>query len=240
MALTHHELRELIARGQAGDEAARQQVIEANLRLVWSVAHRFRHRGHDMEDIYQIGCVGLLKAVDQFDLRFEVRFSTYAVPMMMGEIQRYLRDDGKMRVSRSLKELHHKLRIIQEQFTEINGRSPTLLEMQEASGAAMEQIHLALNAFRPVHSMEENVFEQDGDAVTWKEHIADQATRPALEQVILRDAIQSLPVRDRKFIFLRYFRDQTQTEIAQVFGISQVQVSRMEKRILHHLRERNG
>ncbi len=237
MALTHLEVRELIARSQKGDEQARHEVIENNLRLVWSVVQRFQHRGYEADDLYQIGCVGLVKAVDKFDLSFDVRFSTYAVPMMIGEIQRFIRDDGTVKISRSLKELDYRIRKVRDPLTQTLGRMPTIHELAAAVNAEPEQVILAMEALKPVHSIYETMYEQDGDALTLFDQLADKDQRSTIDHVALRDAIERLEPREQRIVYLRYFRDQTQSEVASELGISQVQVSRLEKRILCRLRD---
>ncbi|MED4581485.1 RNA polymerase sporulation sigma factor SigF [Brevibacillus choshinensis] len=230
--LTNDQVKDLIAKSQAGDADARELLVNSNIRLVWSVVQRFINRGYEADDLFQIGCIGLLKAVDKFDLSYDVRFSTYAVPMIIGEIQRFLRDDGTVKVSRSLKETANKVRRAKDELYKQFGRAPTIAEVAEAVGITPEEVVFAQEASRAPSSIHETVFENDGDPITLIDQIADEGVNKWFEKIALKDAISRLTEREQLIVYLRYYKDQTQSEVAERLGISQVQVSRLEKRIL--------
>ncbi|KMY50657.1 RNA polymerase sporulation sigma factor SigF [Peribacillus loiseleuriae] len=235
--LKDDELRSLIRRSQSGDQEARDKIVNSNLRLVWSVVQRFLNRGYEPDDLYQIGCIGLLKSVDKFDLSFEVKFSTYAVPMIIGEIQRFIRDDGTVKVSRSLKEMAHKVRRAKEELSKTYGRVPTLAELAEHLELTPEEIVLAQEASRSPSSIHETVYENDGDPITLLDQIADTNETKWFDKIALKEAIHGLDERERLIVYLRYYKDQTQSEVAVRLGISQVQVSRLEKKILQQMKD---
>ncbi|RID89293.1 RNA polymerase sporulation sigma factor SigF [Peribacillus asahii] len=235
--LKDEELRRLIRSSQSGDQEARDLIVQSNLRLVWSVVQRFLNRGYEPDDLYQIGCIGLLKSVDKFDLSFEVKFSTYAVPMIIGEIQRFIRDDGTVKVSRSLKEMANKIRRAKEELSKTYGRVPTVNEIAEHLELSPEDIILAQEANRNPSSIHETVYENDGDPITLLDQIADQSDTKWFDQIALKEAIHELDERERLIVFLRYYKDQTQSEVASRLGISQVQVSRLEKKILQQMKD---
>lgn len=235
--LTNDQVRELIAKSQAGDTDARELLVNSNIRLVWSVVQRFINRGYEADDLFQIGCIGLLKAVDKFDLTYDVRFSTYAVPMIIGEIQRFLRDDGTVKVSRSLKETANKVRRAKDELYKQFGRAPTIAEVADAVGITPEEVVFAQEANRAPSSIHETVFENDGDPITLIDQIADDGVNKWFEKVALKDAISRLSEREQLIVYLRYYKDQTQSEVAERLGISQVQVSRLEKRILQTIKD---
>ncbi|AXN37404.1 RNA polymerase sporulation sigma factor SigF [Peribacillus butanolivorans] len=234
--LKDEELRNLIQRSQSGDQDARNLIVNSNLRLVWSVVQRFLNRGYEPDDLYQIGCIGLLKSVDKFDLSFEVKFSTYAVPMIIGEIQRFIRDDGTVKVSRSLKEMANKIRRAKEELSKTYGRVPTVNELAEHLELSPEEIIMAQEASRSPSSIHETVYENDGDPITLLDQIADNNETSWFDQIALKEAIHELNERERLIVFLRYYKDQTQSEVAARLGISQVQVSRLEKKILQQMK----
>jgi len=238
--LSDEEVRELISRSQAGDQEARDRIVNANIRLVWSVVQRFLNRGYEADDLFQIGCIGLLKAVDKFDLRFDVKFSTYAVPMIIGEIKRFLRDDGSVKVSRSMKELANRIRTVRDELTKEYGRQPTVSDIAEALSITPEEVVLAQEALRSPASIHETVFENDSDPILLMDQIADDSHEKWFDRMALREAIERLSEREQLIVYLRYFRDQTQSEVAERLGISQVQVSRLEKKILQTIREQIG
>ncbi|AVQ99287.1 RNA polymerase sporulation sigma factor SigF [Oceanobacillus sp. M65] len=233
--LTDDQVKEYIKRSQQGDKLARDILVEKNVRLVWSVVQRFINRGYDPDDLFQIGSIGLIKSIDKFDLSYDVRFSTYAVPMIIGEIQRFIRDDGSVKVSRSLKETGNKIRRKKDELTKKFGRSPTVKELAEAMELSPEEIVHAQEAAKSPHSIHETVFENDGDPITLLDQIADQDTR-WFDRISLQEAIRCLNERERLIVYLRYYKDQTQSEVAERLGISQVQVSRLEKKILHDMK----
>lgn len=231
------EVKRLIALSQAGDNLARDTLVSCNIRLVWSVVQRFMNRGYEPDDLFQIGCIGLLKSVDKFDLSYDVKFSTYAVPMIIGEIQRFLRDDGTLKVSRSLKEMANKVRKMKDEMSKTLDRLPTIGEVADALGVTPEDIVFAQEANKPPTSIHETVFENDGDPITLIDQIADDTQERWFDKLALNEAIGALTERERLIVYLRYYRDQTQSEVASRLGISQVQVSRLEKKILASIRE---
>ncbi|WP_306974320.1 RNA polymerase sporulation sigma factor SigF [Alkalibacillus salilacus] len=235
-ALSHEELISLIQKSQQGDTKARDKIIERNTRLVWSVVQRFINRGYEADDLFQIGCVGLIKSIDKFDISYEVRFSTYAVPMIIGEIQRFIRDDGTIKVSRSLKELNHKIRAKTEELTKQFNRSPSMKELSEALEIPQEDLVLAIEANQGTHSIHETVYENEGDPITLMDQIADQDSN-WFDHIALREAIEQLDQREQLIIYMRYYKDQTQADVAKRLQISQVQVSRLEKSILAKLED---
>jgi RNA polymerase sporulation-specific sigma factor len=238
--LKDHEVKELIKRSQNGEQAARDLIIQKNMRLVWSVVQRFLNRGYEPDDLFQIGSIGLLKSVDKFDLSYDVKFSTYAVPMIIGEIQRFIRDDGTVKVSRSLKETGNKIRKAKDELSKVFGRVPTVHEIAERLEITPEEVVLAQEASRAPSSIHETVYENDGDPITLLDQIADETETGWFDKIALKEAIRDLDERERLIVFLRYYKDQTQSEVASRLGISQVQVSRLEKKILQQMKDRMG
>nr|CAA90874.1 sigma factor [Heyndrickxia coagulans DSM 1 = ATCC 7050] len=236
--LKDEEVKNLIRRTEEGDQEARDLIVEKNIRLVWSVVHRFLNRGYEPDDLFQIGCIGLLKSVDKFDLSYDVKFSTYAVPMIIGEIQRFLRDDGTVKVSRSLKETGNRIRKIRDELTKKLGRSPTVHEIASELGMPVEEVVMAQEAGKAPSSIHETVYENDGDPITLLDQISDQNDQKWFDQIALQEAIRGLEERERLIVYLRYYKDQTQSEAGERLGISQVQVSRLEKKILRVMKER--
>lgn len=231
------EVKRLIALSQAGDTVARDTLVNCNIRLVWSVVQRFLNRGYEPEDLFQIGCIGLLKSVDKFDLSYDVKFSTYAVPMIIGEIQRFLRDDGTLKVSRSLKEQANKVRKMKDELSKTLGRLPTIREIADELNITPEDVVFAQEANKPPASIHETVFENDGDPITLIDQISDDSEDRWFDRLALNEAINTLNERERLIVYLRYFCDQTQSEVASRLGISQVQVSRLEKKILKTIKD---
>ena len=234
------EVAVLIARSQAGDKAAREALIEKNLGLVHHIVRRFLGRGYDAEDLFQIGAIGLMKAIDKFDLAYDVKFSTYAVPMISGEIKRFLRDDGIVKVSRTLKENGWKIRQAAEQIYHERGRDATLEEIAEATGLAREDIVMARDAKVEVESIYKSVYQSDGNEIYLVDKLPEKKddNEKLLNHMLLEQLIGELGEEERMLIRLRYFQDKTQVEVAKNLGISQVQVSRMEKKILIRMREK--
>ncbi|MDO5521187.1 MAG: RNA polymerase sporulation sigma factor SigF [bacterium] len=231
---------ELIERSKQGDKEARDQVVNMNIGLVWSIVRRFTGRGHELEDLFQIGSIGLIKAIDKFDTSFEVKFSTYAVPMITGEIKRFLRDDGMIKVSRSLKEIAGKVRITKEILGNRFDREPTIDEISEELGIPTEDIIMALESNSEVESLYKTIYQGDGNAIYLIDKL-EQATdenENIIDHIALQEIIDTLSDKEKNLIELRYFRDKTQTDIAKELGISQVQVSRLEKKILKVMKER--
>ena len=228
----------LIRLSQAGDRQAREQLITENVGLVWSMVRRFLGRGCEAEDLFQIGTIGLIKAIDKFDVSFDVKFSTYAVPMISGEMKRFLRDDGMIKVSRTLKENNMKLRASGERLSLKLGRDATLEEIAEDTGLSMEDIVLAMEACTEVESLSKPVNRGDGTEGTLAERIPgnEDATEQIVNHLVMKQLLQELKEEERELINLRYFQNKTQTEIAGILGVSQVQVSRLEKKILQRMR----
>ena len=226
----------MIARAQSGDDDARKKMIEGNTRLVWSIVQRFSSRGIELDDLFQIGCIGLMKSVDKFDLKYEVKFSTYAVPMIIGEIQRFLRDDGMVKVSRSIRELNFKIRHATENYMKTNEKPPSMAELAEILDVSIDDIIMATDAMRDPASLHEQLYENDGDSVTLMDQMRDEKSQLPFDYIPLKEVLKRLGKREQSIIYLRYFVDLTQTEIAERLGISQVQVSRLEKKILAQLK----
>ncbi len=232
-------VRDLVARAQTGDKTARDRLVEANLRLVRSLASRFVSATADPEDLFQLGCIGLLKAVDRFDLSYDVRFSTYAVPLILGEIRRHLRDDGPLRVSRSLKQLAAQARRARERLAAERGHDPTIAEIATELGVTPEDVVEALDGARAPSSIHQTVHESDGDPIYLLDQLASHdSSREGswIDRVALREGLSRLGEREQRVIMLRFFRDKTQTEVAAILGCSQVQVSRLERRALEQIR----
>ncbi|WP_335869786.1 RNA polymerase sporulation sigma factor SigF [Bacillus sp. 2205SS5-2] len=235
--LKDEEVKKLIKQSQDGDQDARDLIVQKNMRLVWSVVQRFLNRGYEPDDLFQIGSIGLLKSVDKFDLTYDVKFSTYAVPMIIGEIQRFIRDDGTVKVSRSLKETGNKIRRAKEELSKTFNRVPTINEIAQHLDLSPEEVVMAQEASRAPSSIHETVYENDGDPITLLDQIADQNETKWFDKIALKEAIRELDERERLIVFLRYYKDQTQSEVADRLGISQVQVSRLEKKILQTMKE---
>ena len=228
----------LIEKALAGDKAAREVLVEQNMGLVYSVVRRFKNRGVEMEDLIQIGCVGLLKAIDKFDVSYDVKFSTYAVPMITGEIKRFLRDDGMIKVSRSLKESSWKAYAARESLERKLGREPSLNEIAEEIQVSVEELALALDASAEVESLHKVIYQGEGNDISLMDRIEEPVSQGELllNRMLLEEILQTLEPKERQIIYLRYFCEKTQSDIAKMLSISQVQVSRMEKRILKKLR----
>ncbi len=250
------EMSVLIARSQAGERDAREVLIENNLGLVRHIVKRFAGRGHDLEDLFQIGVIGLIKAIDKFDLTLGLKFSTYAVPMITGEIKRFLRDDGPVKVSRTIKENGMKVKLARQRLQASEGREPTVQEIAGETGLALEDVVLAMEASAEVESIYAAVYQDDGSEVYLVDKVVrggsgslgssavggcdgeDAEKEKLLDHMLLGQLLDTLEPRDRDLICMRYFRNMTQTQIASSLGVSQVQVSRMEKKILRSLREK--
>lgn len=228
----------LIKQSHDGDETARAQLVEENMGLVWCIVKRFCGRGTEPEDLFQIGSIGLLKAIDKFNLDFEVKFSTYAVPMIAGEIRRFLRDDGMIKVSRSLKELSYKAHLIRERLQEELGRDATVQELAQELGVPEEELTMALESSGEVESICKPVYQKDGNEIQLVDRLMEKEghEEQILNKIVLGGLLETLKKEERRLIYLRYFKNQTQTQVGKELGISQVQVSRMEKKILLYLR----
>lgn len=229
----------LIRRVHEGDKEAREQLVKENMGLVFTVVHRFLGRGCDREDLIQIGSIGLLKAIDNFDSSFDVRFSTYAVPMIAGEIRRFLRDDGMIKVSRLLKESAVRAYRAREELEKRSGTEPTMEEIAKETGISAEELVLAMEAVSDVESLSQTVYSGDGSPVLLGDRLPDgrDHSEELLNKMLLKQLLEMLPPDEQRLIMLRYFDDRTQVQVAQELGMTQVQVSRAEKRILKKLRE---
>ena len=230
----------LIEKAHGGDKEARETLVEENMGLVYTIVRRCAGRGHEMEDLIQIGSIGLIKAIDKFNSAFDVKFSTYAVPMIAGEIKRFLRDDGMIKVSRSLKETAGKAYMVKEALEKKYGREPSLEEISEEIGASREDIVLAMESAAEVESLHKTIYQGDGNAISLMDKLEEQGNpnEELLNHMVLNDVIQTLHEEERMLIRLRYFEDKTQMEVARALGMSQVQVSRYEKKILKKMRGR--
>lgn len=231
---------ELIERSHQGDKTARETLVEENLGLVYSIARRFLGRGVEMEDLIQIGSIGLLKAIDKFDLSFDVRFSTYAVPMISGEIKRFLRDDGIIKVSRSLKQTAMKACMVREMLEKREGREPSIGEIAREIGMESEEIVLAMESAAEVESIYKTIYQGDGSAIALMDKLEEKenANDKLLDHMVLYEVLDSLEEKEQKLIRLRYFDEKTQSQAAKELSMTQVQVSRLEKKILQKMRGR--
>ena len=230
----------LIQRSHEGDEEAREQLVKENTGLVWCIVKRFYNRGAEAEDLFQIGNIGLLKAIDKFDLSYDVKFSTYAVPMISGEIKRFLRDDGMIKVSRSLKELAYKAYLCQEKLQEQWWRDPTITELSEQLGVEREELTMAMEASGDIESLHKPIYQKEGQEIRLMDKLPqkEEGEDKILNHMLLKQLLEHLDKEERQLIYLRYFANQTQSQVGKEMGISQVQVSRLEKKILKNLRER--
>ena len=225
-----------------GSKAAKEKIVSDNTGLVWSIARRFVNRGYDLEELYQIGCIGLLKACDRFESRYGVQFSTYAVPLIAGEIKRFLRDNGAIKVSRILKQNGYQISKAKEALLHKYGREATLDELADYTGLCVEDIVMATEANREVESIQQTICGKDGTQVSLVERLVDEAQSEVaaeniMNRILVAQAMEKLGEMEQELIRLRFFEDRTQTEVAKVLGISQVQVSRLEKKILIQMRQ---
>ena len=237
--MTHQESQALLLKVKEGDSEAREEFIRGNLRLVLSVIQRFSSRGEHMDDLFQVGCIGLIKAIDNFDLSHNVRFSTYAVPMIIGEVRRHLRDNNPIRVSRSIRDTAYKALNMRAQLMEQNSREPHISEIAKALEMKQEDIVFALDAIQDPISLFEPVYHDDGDAIFVMDQVKDENSRDEnwLTSIAIQGGMDKLTERERRIINLRFFNGRTQMEVAEEIGISQAQVSRLEKSALKHMRK---
>jgi RNA polymerase sporulation-specific sigma factor len=236
--LSTEEMKELFCRVKKGDNEAREALVRGNLRLVLSILQRFKNRGESLDDLFQVGCIGLLKAIDNFQMEHEVNFSTYAVPMVVGEIKRYLRDNNSIHISRSIKSLSHRVIQTREELLKENHREPNLSEIAAAMEMTVEEVVFAFNAAQEPLSLYDPVFHDSTDPVYVMDLISDQSdsTEKWLENIALQEALDKLGPREKQIIEARFFEGKTQVEIARQVGISQAQVSRIEKVALEMIR----
>lgn len=238
--LEHEETMELIKRAQEGDMKAQEILVSHNLGLVRSMINRFANRGHEKEDLFQLGCIGLIKAIKKFDSSYDVKFSTYAVPMIVGEIKRFLRDDGIIKVSRNLKQTATKVKMAKEKLFKELGREATLQEIADDLNIEREEIVMALDSNAYPEYLYDVIHHDDGSPIYLMDKISndqDSNDTNLINRLLLQDILAKLEPRERQIILLRYFKDKTQTEIAKTLGISQVQVSRIEKRVLQIMKD---
>ncbi len=224
-----------------GDKRAKEKIVSDNEGLVWSIARRFMGRGYDLEEIFQIGCIGLLKAIDRFDSEYQVQFSTYAVPLISGEIKRFLRDNGMIKVSRILKQNGYKISKAREELNARLCREATIEEIAHMTGLSIEEIVMATEANREIESIYQTVYGSEGSEMYLVDKFIDEEkngveSEEIMNQMMVAQALDSLEEREKKLIEMRYFQDKTQTQVAKEMGISQVQVSRMEKKLLQNMR----
>ena len=237
--LSANEKKELFVRIKSGDSSARDTFIKGNLRLVLSVIGRFNNRGENVDDLFQVGCIGLIKAIDNFNTELNVQFSTYAVPMIIGEIRRYLRDNNSVRVSRSLRDIAYKALCVRERLINTTNREPTIEEIAKEIDIPPEDVTTALDAIQEPISLFEPVYHDGGDAVYVMDQVSDKKNidEAWIEKISLREAMKKLSEREKLIVTLRFFRGKTQTEVAGEVGISQAQVSRLEKSAISNMRK---
>lgn len=241
--LGHEETLELIDKAQKGDEYSKNRLIEYNLGLVRSVVSKFMNIGYDRDDLFQLGSIGLIKAIYKFDSQFNVKFSTYAVPMILGEIKRYLRDDGMIKVSRSLKQIAVKAKTEGETLSKKLGREPTIDELSKAIGVEKEDLIMALESNTSVEYLHGVIHEEEGSPIRLIDKISLNGVseeEKVIDNLLLKEMLGKLDKRERQIIMLRYFEDKTQSEIGEMLNISQVQVSRIEKKVLSKLKSYIG
>lgn len=237
--LKNEEMRELFRKLQSGETWAREKLVNGNLRLVLSVIQRFNNRGEYVDDLFQVGCIGLMKAIDNFDLGQNVKFSTYAVPMIIGEIRRYLRDNTPIRVSRSLRDIAYKALQVRDTLTNENSREPTVTEISEKLNVAKEDVVFALDAIQDPVSLFEPIYNDGGDPIYVVDQISDERNKDVqwIEEIALREAMQKLNDREKRILSMRFFDGKTQMEVAEEIGISQAQVSRLEKAAIQQMQK---
>ncbi len=239
--LETEEVYMLIRKAQAGEQEAKEKLVSENTGLIWSIVKRFKGRGYELEDLYQIGAIGLLKCIEKFDVTMDVKFSTYAVPMIMGEIKRFLRDDGIIKVSRPLKELAVKAKYVRQTLIHKTGREITIGELAKELEVPVEELAAAMDADREVESIYATVYQGENNSNNM--YILDKIKQndngdKLIEKIALKEILNQLEPKERQIIILRYFEDKTQSDIAKKMGISQVQVSRIEKKVLLRIRKK--
>ena len=237
--LSRQEKKELFVKIKNGDTKAREKFVQGNLRLVLSVIQRFNNRGENIDDLFQVGCIGLIKAIDNFNLELEVQFSTYAVPMIIGEVRRYLRDNNSIRVSRSLKDIAYKALYVKEKLINENSKEPTITEIAKELYLPKEEVVFALDAISDPVSLFEPIYHDGGEAIYVMDQVKDDKNNDDnwLESIALNEAMKKLGEREKYILNLRFYQGRTQMEVADEIGISQAQVSRLEKNALKHMRK---
>ena len=237
--LKSEETQALLLRAKAGDQQAREELIAGNLRLVLSVIQRFSNRGENADDLFQVGCIGLIKAIDNFNTDLNVKFSTYGVPMIVGEIRRYLRDNSTMRVSRAMRDTAYKVLQAKEAYVACHQKEPTVEEIADSLGLKREEVVFALDAILEPVSLFEPVYSDSGDAICVMDQVRDNKNNDEtwVERIALKEAVGHLSDRERKILSMRFFQGKTQMEVSAEIGISQAQVSRLEKSALRQIRK---
>jgi RNA polymerase sporulation-specific sigma factor len=233
------EILRLITLSQAGDRVAQELIVKKNIGLVSSIVKKFLNRGYEYEDLFQIGSIGLIKAINNFDQSYNVRFSTYAVPMIMGEIKRFIRDDGIIKISRHMKETARKIKHLRENFAKINGREATIAEISKELCITSEDVVMSMESLNSVEYLYDTIHQDDGSPVLLIDKIGEDKDygSDVIDKVAIKEILNSLEPRERQIIIFRYFKDMTQSQIAEIIGISQVQVSRIEKKVLEQMRK---
>lgn len=225
-----------ILRAQSGNQEVMTKLITENSNLIWSIVTRFKDRGYEIEDLYQIGCIGFIKSIKRFDSNFEVRLSTYAVPYILGEVKRFLRDDGPVKISRSIKELSYRIKIVQKEFINRKGRDAKVEELSKLLKVSKEDILIAIDSSNSVESIDRNL--NDSDDLTLMDKLKSNVDeeKEIINRITIKSLMDKLDEKSKKIIMLRYFRGKTQSQVARLMGVSQVQVSRMEKKILNSMK----
>lgn len=223
---------------QNGNQQKMTKLIEENNGLIWSIVKRFKDRGYELEDLYQIGSIGFIKSIKRFDTSFEVKLSTYAVPYILGEIKRFIRDDGSVKVSRSIKELAIKIKDIQARYLKEKGEEISIIQIAKELKISKEEVAIALDSLRPVASIYEEKYSDDEGGITFFDQLSSQTDEQEIltNKIVIKEMIENLEQRDKELILLRYYKNKTQTEVSKILGVSQVQVSRIEKRILNSMK----
>lgn len=230
----------LVRLASKGNKQAQDKIVENNIGLIWSIVKKFNNRGHELEDLFQIGCIGLIRAIYKFNFDFEVQFSTYAVPMIIGEIKRFLRDDGMIKVSRSIKETYNKAKVVKDMLSKELSREPTIKEIAEKIDITVEELAVAMDAGMSPESLYSPVCEGESNPILLIDRFncnENEETR-IVDKIALNEILKNLEPREKKIIILRYFKEKTQTQISKLLGISQVQVSRIEKRIINQIKSK--
>lgn len=241
VVLKEKEKEELLRRAKNGDKNAREKLVKGNLRLVLSIVQKFSNRGENLDDLFQVGCIGLIKSIDNFDITQNVRFSTYAVPMIIGEIRRYLRDNNSVRVSRSMKDVAYKAMQIKENYINKNSHEPTIEEIAREMDLNKEDVVLALESIVDPISLYEPIFSDGGDTIYVMDQVGDKNDdKNWLAEIAIKEAIDKLGEREKTILSLRFFQGKTQMEVAQEIGISQAQVSRLEKGALNRIKNQRS
>lgn len=226
-----------ILKAQSGNQEIMTKLITENSNLIWSIVTRFKDRGYETEDLYQIGCIGFIKSIKRFDTNFEVKLSTYAVPYILGELKRFIRDDGPVKVSRSIKDLSYKIKLIQKEYIEKQGRDVKIDELTKLLKVPKEEILLAIDSSNAVESIDKNINDSDDLSIKDKLKSNIDEEKEIINKITVKDLIKDLDEKSKKIIMLRYYRGKTQTQVAELLGVSQVQVSRLEKKILSGMKD---